>query len=44
MAKEKGSYTRRWGLSGPKQYVQYVEGLTNHNNAVDETFYDAINK
>ncbi len=40
---EKGSYTRRCGFSGSKRYLYYVESLKNHNNAVDVTFYDAIN-
>ena len=30
-------------FSGSKAYIQYVEGLKNHYNAVDGTFYDAIN-
>ncbi|MBW2606563.1 MAG: hypothetical protein JRD05_02890 [Deltaproteobacteria bacterium] len=35
---------RRSGFSGTRQYIQYVEFLKNRYNAVDETFYDAINK
>ncbi len=49
---EKGLYTPRrkcpWGtrrcdFPGSKLYMSYVESLENRNNAVDGTFYDAIN-
>jgi hypothetical protein len=42
MATERGPYTRRFGLSGQKSTVLVIESLTNDNNAVDGTFYDAI--
>jgi len=43
MAKLKVPYTRRIGFSGKKSYKSYLERLKNHYNAVDGTFYDAIN-
>ena len=43
MAMEKGTYTRRFGLSGAKSTFLVIERLTGRNNAVDVTFYDAIN-
>jgi len=43
MAKLKVPYTRRSDFSGLKSYMQYLERLKNRYNAVDGTFYDAIN-
>ena len=42
MAMEKGSYKRRFGLSGSKLTVLVIERLKDRNSAVDGTFYNAI--
>ncbi len=43
MAKIKVQYSRRSDFSDKKSYKSYLEWLKNCYNAVDGTFYDAIN-
>ena len=43
MAKQKFRPTRPGDFSGAKAYVEYVEILKKHRNAVGRTFCDAIN-
>ena len=42
MAKQKFRPTRPGGFSGAKAYIEYVEILKNHRNAIGRTFCDAI--